>query len=236
MGRIWPETSCTSREKHWSVLLAAHNGNQFDFPILFNEIRAALSVPPFHANQENLDQCCSAPLKGTEIGTQTILTREDHTQTSLMSMACADSIVFFRRRWNLTAGQGIPVSIDQGEGDRLTGCVNSNAAATPESPPSSTQLADVDKPVKYVPSSDPARQQPSMKLVNIYAREFNLDTSSLTAHRAEDDCLMLLAILKRYLDEWLPWIETHHQPLSHFSSMGMTTTAGKSPSNDLVNA
>ena len=215
--------------------LVAHNGNQFDFPILFNEIQSALAIPPFQANHENLDQCSSTLLHRTEIGTQTILTREDHTQASLMSMACADSIEFFRRSSNLAAGQETIASIDDGQGDRRTACAGSNAATQPESAPSSTQLADVDKPVKYVPSLDPARQQPSMKLVNIYTREFNLDISSLTAHRAEDDCLMLLALLKRSLAEWLPWIEAHHRPLTHFSSMELKTTVSKPQSNALDN-
>lgn len=87
----------------------------------------------------------------------------------------------------------------------------------------SSRLGYVELPPKYVPSTDPARQQVSMKLSKIYEREIG-QSSALQAHRAEDDCLMLLAVLKRYLPDWLDWIETHTQSLNDFSTMPSSST------------
>jgi len=74
-----------------------------------------------------------------------------------------------------------------------------------------------------------------MKLSKIYEREFSQKTSLFKAHRAEDDCLMLLAILKRYLPDWIEWIEINHQPLSHFSSLPLTIATKKSSPKTNVN-
>jgi hypothetical protein len=61
-----------------------------------------------------------------------------------------------------------------------------------------------------------------MKLVKIYEREFDR-ISNLKSHRAEDDCLMLLAILKRYLPDWIEWIDINHRILSDFSFLPTVT-------------
>jgi hypothetical protein len=98
-----------------------------------------------------------------------------------------------------------------------------------------SHLGYVEIPIKYIPSLDPTRQQPSMKLSKIYEREFSQKASLFKAHRAEDDCLMLLAILKRYLPDWLEWIEINHQPLSQFSSLPLTITTKKSSPKTSVN-
>jgi hypothetical protein len=74
--------------------------------------------------------------------------------------------------------------------------------------------------------SDSIQQLPSMNLVKIYEREFNR-TSNYKSHRAEDDCLMLLAILKRYLPDWLQWIELNHRLLSDFSFLPSIRTTKK---------
>ncbi|CAF5195626.1 unnamed protein product [Rotaria magnacalcarata] len=68
-----------------------------------------------------------------------------------------------------------------------------------------------------------------MKLVKIYEREFSQATSQLKSHRAEDDCLMLLAIIKRYLPDWLEWLELNQRPLSYFSTLPLTSTKQTSP-------
>jgi hypothetical protein len=99
----------------------------------------------------------------------------------------------------------------------------------------SSRLGYVELPIKYIPSADPARQQPSMKLVKIYEREFNCQTSHLKSHRAEDDCLMLLAILKRYLPDWLEWIEENRRSLNQFQSLPLTTTTKKPLPKPIVN-
>jgi hypothetical protein len=112
-------------------------------------------------------------------------------------------------------------------------CNNNKSVDSIESS-SSSHLGYVEIPIKYIPSADPARQQPSMKLVKIYEREFNEKTSHLKSHRAEDDCLMLLAILKRYLPDWIEWIERNHQPLNYFMSLPLSATT-KSLPKPLVN-
>ena len=78
-----------------------------------------------------------------------------------------------------------------------------------------------------------------MKLVKIYEREFN-QTSNLKSHRAEDDCLMLLAILKRYLPDWIEWMDINYRILSDFSFLPTvtrteTTTTKKLSSKNNVN-
>lgn len=117
--------------------------------------------------------------------------------------------------------------------------IQSEPVTPNEKPPltsSSSRHGYVEIPIKYIPSSDPARQQPSMKLVKIYEREFPLNSACLRAHRAEDDCLMLLALLKRYLPDWLEWIETNHRLLKEFPSTPMTTMKkSSSPPKPLIN-
>lgn len=72
-----------------------------------------------------------------------------------------------------------------------------------------------------------------MRLVKIYEREFCEKSSQLKSHQAEDDCLMLLALIKRYLPDWLEWIELNHQTLKNFSSLPLSTTK-KTPPKTLV--
>lgn len=68
-------------------------------------------------------------------------------------------------------------------------------------------------------SSFDSMRKISMKLSDIYEREFDDFPAKLQNHRAEDDCLMLIAILKRYLNDWLPWLDENHRPLKHFSDL-----------------
>ena len=233
----------------------AHNGNRFDFPILLAEIQTALSVPSFYANADHGEQCVddvpslistnadsdddhsSTVSKAKDCATQTIIALEDYDRTSLTSIACADSLVFFRKQYQSlrekeTTSQPNPNSLSSSSAKPSADANDENLkinASVCVSPPSEP----VCMPVKYVPSTDPARQQPSMKLVKIYEREFAQSTLHLNAHRAEDDCLMLLAILKRHLAEWLEWMEHNHQPLGHFSSLQSNSTPGKSPAKNV---
>ncbi|CAF0814672.1 unnamed protein product [Rotaria sp. Silwood1] len=248
------------------MCFVAHNGNLFDFPILFSEIKSALSSPSFYANittnnnhNNNHNECILetnttisndnvslACLTTKDSCIQTITTRDDYNQTSLLSIECADSLVFFRQIHRLLndkdlvqyLNENIPlepfsvisnqnecqnnVSVDSNE---LASSSSSSATATNHN--SSSRLGYVEIPIKYIPSQDPTRQQQqqlSMKLIKIYEREFNQKASQLKSHRAEDDCLMLLALLKRYLPDWLEWIELNHQSLSNFSSLPFTST------------
>ncbi|CAF2812988.1 unnamed protein product [Rotaria sp. Silwood2] len=229
-----------------------HNGNLFDFPILFNEIKSALSSPSFYANtttnhNNGHNECISetnttdsndnislASLTTKDSSIQTITTSYDYNETSLLSVACADSLVFFREMHRLLNDKDIvqypienissesPVRSNQNDCQNNVS-VNSNELTSTNNN-SSARLGYVEIPIKYVPSQDPTRQQLSMKLSKIYEREFIQKTSNLKAHRAEDDCLMLLAILKRYLPDWLEWIELNHQSLSKFFSLPFTST------------
>ncbi|CAF4703825.1 unnamed protein product [Rotaria sp. Silwood1] len=247
------------------MCFVAHNGNLFDFPILFSEIKSALSSPSFYANittnnnhNNNHNECILetnttisndnvslACLTTKDSCIQTITTRDDYNQTSLLSIECADSLVFFREIHRLLndkdlvqyLNENIPlepfsvisnqnecqnnVSVDSNE------LASSSSSATATNHNSSSRLGYVEIPIKYIPSQDPTRQQQqqlSMKLIKIYEREFNQKASQLKSHRAEDDCLMLLALLKRYLPDWLEWIELNHQSLSNFSSLPFTST------------
>jgi DNA polymerase III epsilon subunit-like protein len=214
----------------------AHNGNLFDFPILFKEIQSALSTPPYSVNNSHtcIDEIhTSLPIKDSSVQT----TNDYYTQTSLFSIDCADSLVFFREMHRLLDDKDIvQYPIENIRSEPLTisnqnGCNNNESIDTTKS---SSHLGYVEIPIKYIPSLDPARQQPSMKLVKIYEREFNEKTSHFKSHRAEDDCLMLLAILIRYLPDWLEWIELNHCPLNHFDSLPLSTTNKPSP-NTVVN-
>jgi hypothetical protein len=133
-------------------------------------------------------------------------------------MACADSLNFFRGIYRLLNDP------DPAE------CNNN----TPLPSASTIHRGYVEIPIK----SDLTRQLPSMKLIKIYEREFNR-RSELISHRAEDDCLMLLAILKRYLPDWLEWIDINHRPLNDFSFLPTitqsttTTTKNISPKNNV---
>jgi hypothetical protein len=166
-------------------------------------------------------------------------TSDYYNQTSLLSINCADSLVFFRQVHRLLNDKDIvqyPIENIQKEPLIVSNenvCNNNKSSDTTES--SSSHLGYVEIPIKYIPSADPTRQQPSMKLVKIYEREFNeKKTSHLKSHRAEDDCLMLLAIIKLYLPDWLEWIEINHQPLYDFISLPLSTTK-KSPPKAIVN-
>lgn len=135
--------------------------------------------------------------------------------TWLGSIACTDSIVFFRQMYQLSQEKRInPESTTNPR--PLSSSLDEKTAMTNQS--NSSPARSVDTPVKYIPSVDSARPAPSMRLGKIYEREFPYGRTQLIAHRAEDDCLMLLAILKRYVNDWLPWIEENHQCLAQFSS------------------
>jgi hypothetical protein len=186
----------------------AHNGDLFDFPILLSEIQAALNGPSLN---KTISSCISSHCVQTksnlsnmnpsiemiDASTQTVIEYDEPSQTWLTTIACADSLIFFRNHSQLLKN--------------TTRCLPTSAQS-------------IDTPVQYIPSADPARQQPSMKLVNIYEREFPQSTTGRRCHRAEDDCLMLIAILKRYLADWLTWIERNHRPLSDFSSLSLLAT------------
>jgi len=214
----------------------AHNGNQFDFPILFKEIQSALSTPPYSINNDNkcIDELNTIISNDDSTTKDSCVqtTNDYYNQTSLLSIDCADSLVFFREIHRLLNDKDIiqcPNENNQPEPlitSNQTECNNNNC---------SSHLGYVEIPIKYIPSPDPARQQTSMKLVKIYEREFNEKTSSLKSHRAEDDCLMLLAILKRYLPDWIEWIEINHRPLNDFDSLPLTTTTKKYPPKPIVN-
>ena len=57
---------------------------------------------------------------------------------------------------------------------------------------------------------------PSMKLEEIYRREFN-ERIPWKSHQAENDCLMLLSLIKIYLPDWIDWINENHRKLDEFS-------------------
>lgn len=238
------------------LLFLAHNGNLFDFPILFSEIQSALSNPSFYANHDisisqvnptNIgDNCSIISSTTTNSYAQTITTYNDYNQTSLLSTACADSLVFFREIRRLLNEKDLIQSPNENIPTTNTSMSNENhcekdpSVDSPESAipinnhDSSIRHGYVEIPIKYIPSQDPARQQLSMKLSKIYEREFDRNISQLKCHHAEDDCLMLLAILKRYLPDWLEWIELNHHSLSHFSTLPLTTIK-PSPPKPIVN-
>jgi hypothetical protein len=217
-------------------LSLAHNGNPFDFPILFEEIRCALSNPSSCINNNNSNEI-DATMSNDDIPVTSISTNNDNSQTSLFSIDCADSLIFFREmQQSFNEKKPVQQRIDTIPSESLV-ISNNNALINPleltSSPVESTNNSNSSSPngctntnmrIKYIPSLDPARQQPSMKLVKIYEREFKHNTSHLKSHRAEDDCLMLLAVLKRHLPAWLQWVEMNHQPLSKFFSLSCTTT------------
>lgn len=78
----------------------------------------------------------------------------------------------------------------------------------------------------------PMQQSPlSMKLEEIFRREFH-GSALFKSHRAEDDCLMLLSLIKQYLPDWFEWIETetlrqlsefHRLPLKDESKIKKST-------------
>jgi DNA polymerase III epsilon subunit-like protein len=214
----------------------AHNGNLFDFPILFQEIQSALSTPPYSAVNNN-NQCLDE--QTVNISNDTLSTKDSCVQTtddlsnqsSLLTIDCADSLVFFREIHRLLNDKDLVQYPKEN--------IPSEPVIIPESPPdnptTSSRLGYVELPIKYIPSVDPARQQPSMKLIKIYEREFNFQTSHLKSHRAEDDCLMLLAIIKRYLPDWLEWIERNHRLLNQFHSFPLTTTKKNISPKPIIN-
>ncbi|CAF3176118.1 unnamed protein product [Rotaria socialis] len=239
------------------MCFVAHNGNLFDFPILLTEIRSALSSPSFYVvnmtnstNDVSLsnmniavanDNISTASLTTKDSFTQTSITNDDSNQTSLLSIACADSLVFFREMHRLLNDKNLvqcsveniskecPTISNQDQCHNNVSTDSIEPTSISETPNttnnnSSSHHGYVEIPIKYIPSQDPARQQLSMKLVKIYEREFSQATSQLKSHRAEDDCLMLLAIIKRYLPDWLEWLETNQRPLSYFSTLPLTST------------
>ena len=167
---------------------------------------------------------------------QTITTINDYNPSSLLSIDCADSLVFFRHlyhlhnnRTNIQYTMETTLSESSTKSNHIENVSTDSTELTSSSQiftnnNSSSHIANVlNKPVKYIPSLDPARQRLSMKLSKIYEREFNKNASELKSHHAESDCLMLLAVLKRYLSDWLEWIELNHQPLSYFTTLPLTT-------------
>ncbi|CAF1344568.1 unnamed protein product, partial [Didymodactylos carnosus] len=97
------------------------------------------------------------------------------------------------------------------------------------------KVIDLDEKPRYVPSNYVKRT--SFSLSEIYLREFNRHTP-YSSHRAEDDCLTLLACLKRYLPDVLEWIESNHRPLNQFImpmftfSSSSTNTQNHEPVNN----
>ncbi|CAF0827793.1 unnamed protein product [Rotaria sordida] len=168
------------------LCFVAHNGNRFDFPIFFNEIQTALRTN----DSTSINQIDS----------------------SLISIACVDSINFFREIYRLISDENI---LDKKHIDNI----NASSDLSLSNVVSINRRKYVDIPIK----SNLARQLPSMKLLKIYERELNR-IPILTYHRAEDDCLMLLAILKRYLPDWLQWIDNNHRLLSDFTFLPSSTT------------
>lgn len=180
------------------MLFLAHNGNLFDFPILFREIQFALST---YTGEIKVD--LSIATTNLSIDDSTIA-----NETSLSSIDCADSLVFFREMHRLLNDKDL---VQYPEDKSPIQSVTNQTTPT-----TSNHVGYVEIPIKYIPSTDPARQQTSMKLSKIYEREFNINSSNLQAHRAEDDCLMLLALLKRYLPDWLDWIDENHRKFNDF--------------------
>lgn len=155
----------------------------------------------------------------------------------LFDIDCTDSLVFFREMHRLLNDKDIlennpsePVNTtneihnpsESVDTTNKTDCADNNNNIN-KSIDSTTRLGYVEIPIKYIPSIDPARQQLSMKLIKIYEREFAHKSTHLKSHRAEDDCLMLLALIKRYLPDWLEWIEINHQKLNNFMSLPLVT-------------
>ncbi|CAF0926483.1 unnamed protein product [Adineta ricciae] len=193
----------------------SHNGDLYDFPILSHEIQTAMSNcdrSPIGNAQLNY-QSTSIPtddpssLLTKDVSVQTISSKDDHNQMSFLSISCADSLAFFRH---------------------LSQLETENQVNSPENsimiPTESGMSVDTsDKSSTYIPTPDPERNKPSLKLSKIYQRDFPSGTSHLKHHQAEHDCLMLLAILKRHLSLWLQWIEVNHRPLNYFSSSLLST-------------
>jgi len=185
-----------------SFLFLAHNGNFFDFPIFFKEIQSALS---------NNNNTTSTDDKQVDISlaTNNLSIHDSSTgkETFLFSIDCADSLPFFREIHRLLNDKDLVQYPDNNSSVQpVTTTVNNNHAGY------------VEIPIKYTPSTDPARQQVSMKLSKIYEREFKDNASNRQSHRAEDDCLMLVALLKLYLPDWLVWVDRNHRKLSTFHS------------------
>lgn len=150
------------------ICFVAHNGNVFDFPIFFNEIRSAIS--------------------------------SDET-SELFSFECVDSIRFFRPIFRLL----------------IEPVVETEKKTVVET----QRRGFVEIPMKF----SLVDQIPSLKLEQIYEREFKSKISTLKSHRAEDDCLMLLAILKLYLPDWFDWIDENSRLLSDFNSLPSVSSA-----------
>ena len=101
----------------------------------------------------------------------------------------------------------------------------------PETPPAVATVGShrgyVEIPMKY----STAEQIPLLKLEEIYRREFHSAVSKFQSHRAEDDCLMLLALLKLYLADWLEWTEENARPLREFNHLPQSSP---SPPKQLI--
>ncbi|CAF1037029.1 unnamed protein product [Adineta ricciae] len=197
------------------ICLIAHNGDLYDFPILFHEIQTTLSncgrssIDNTQLNYQSTSIQIDDPssLLTKDVSVQTISSKDDHNQMSFLSIPCADSLAFFRH-------------LSQLETENQT---NSSENSTMTSTESSMSVDTSDKSSSYIPTPDPERNKPSLKLSKIYQRELPNGTSHLKHHQAEHDCLMLLAILKRHLSRWLQWIEVNHRPLNYFSSSLLST-------------
>ena len=138
-----------------------------------------------------------------------------------MSIACADSLNFFREIYRLLNDKDILDTNDQ-SGKNVSVDLSSSSIST-------KHCGYVEIPLK----SNITQQLPSMKLIKIYEREFNR-ILNFKSHRAEDDCLMLLAILKRYLPDWLEWIDVNYRPLKEFSFLpSINSTAKFSPKKNV---
>lgn len=136
-------------------------------------------------------------------------------QSSLGAHACVDSLGFFRTMYRILIEES---------GDQLSTTKDDLCYQTHESS-LDTNSATVHRGYVEIPlKSNVSQPVASMKLASIYEREFN-QASPWKSHRAEDDCLMLLALLKLYLPDWSLWMDDHQRPLSHFASLPLKSTA-----------
>ena len=135
--------------------------------------------------------------------------------SSLGAHACVDSLSFFRSMYRI---------LNEESGDQRSTTKDDLSYQTHESS-LETNSATIHRGYVEIPlKSNVIQPAASMKLASIYEREFN-QASPWKSHRAEDDCLMLLALLKLYLPDWSLWMDDHQRPLNHFASLPLKSTA-----------
>ncbi|KAJ2941937.1 hypothetical protein O0L34_g10755 [Tuta absoluta] len=200
------------------VCLVAHNGNTFDFRILLaecNDISASLpanlycldSLPGFRSiltgtgiDYSSLGGQLNAKPTSNIVEQPSVMEENDELEELML-----DSIIVEDQDMIVSAEEEVVGEVIDDENQEPV-------QVTMNSKESSLEIPEENYSKKKCLDDKENTQRECFKLVSVYKRLLNKDGTN--AHRAENDCLILLECVVAIKDRFLPWADKNSQLLS----------------------